>query len=449
MYLLKYLDRSVICMVFVWLLFTCLVATPVAAQQATNADSAATAGVTDPDGGAVPAGGSQPTTQEPQKVEQGKTLFNNNCATCHAVTAETVVGPGLKGVNERRPEAWLISWIKNPAKVLATGDQYANDLYNKYNKTPMPAFDFTDDEIRSILAYIDVSGTGEAANTVAGGDGAEGKNVPSGDGAGNDTAGGGMSSGYFTVILVALLVILLLVLVVLIMIVSLLTKFLRDKKDLSEEDREVVEQKVDVNKILSSNAFKGGAIILAFLILGKIGLDNVMKIGISQGYAPDQPIAFSHKLHAGQYQIDCNYCHTTVTKSKNASVPSANICMNCHGVIKNTSPEIKKIYAAIENDRPIEWIRVHNLPDLAYFNHSQHVNVGGVACQSCHGEIQNMEIVQQVAPLTMGWCIDCHRKTEVNAKDNAYYDKLVALHNSKEPMKVANIGGIECSKCHY
>jgi hypothetical protein len=125
--------------------------------------------------------------------------------------------------------------------------------------------------------------------------------------------------------------------------------------------------------------------------------------------------------------------------------------MNCHGVIKKESPEIQKIYTAIEQNRPIEWIRVHNLPDLAYFNHAQHVNVGNVQCQTCHGDIEKMEVVEQRSSLTMGWCIDCHRKTEVNTKDNAYYDKLVALHSkeSKEPLKVANIGGLECSKCHY
>jgi hypothetical protein len=125
--------------------------------------------------------------------------------------------------------------------------------------------------------------------------------------------------------------------------------------------------------------------------------------------------------------------------------------MNCHNAIKKESPEIQKIYKAIETDTPIEWVRVHNLPDLAYFNHAQHTNVGGIQCQQCHGEIEKMEVVQQRSSLTMGWCIDCHRKTNVNAKDNAYYDKLVELHKSEggKELKVANIGGLECSKCHY
>ena len=137
--------------------------------------------------------------------------------------------------------------------------------------------------------------------------------------------------------------------------------------------------------------------------------------------------------------------------------------MNCHTQIRtgtNTGEgEIAKIYSAIGYDvatgsytgkqKPIEWVRIHNLPDLAYFNHSQHVNVGGIECQTCHGPIQEMDVVKQFSRLTMGWCIDCHRKTDVNTKGNAYYDKLLELHNGKKAMKVEDIGGIECAKCHY
>jgi mono/diheme cytochrome c family protein len=422
------------------------------AQGAASADSAATAAVSDPDGGAVPAGGAQPRTQDPAAVAEGKTLFTQNCTACHAVSDEVVLGPGLKGVTQRRPEAWLISWIKNSQKVIASGDKYAVDLYNKFNKTVMPSYDFSDAQIRSLLAYIDVASSGEGANTTTGGS-TDNKNVAAGGGAsvtpGSGDGGGGISSSYFTIILGALLIILLLVLLVLVLIVSLLSKFLKDRSDLTEEDREMVTQKVNIGKIVNTNTFKGGVALIFFLIVGKVAVDSVLGIGISQGYAPTQPIAFSHKLHAGQYQIDCSYCHTSVYKAKSANIPSANICMNCHNAIKPNSPQIKKIYEAIENDRPIEWIRVHNLPDFAYFNHSQHTNVGGVECQNCHGQIQNMEVVQQISPLTMGWCIDCHRKTQVNTEGNDYYDKLLAIHNSKEPLKVANIGGLECSKCHY
>jgi mono/diheme cytochrome c family protein len=420
---------------------------------AQDANQAPAGGVVDTDGGQVPAGGSQPRTLDPAKVEEGKTLFNNNCTACHALSDEVLVGPGLKGVNQRRPMAWLVSWIKNSQKMIQSGDKYAVELYNKYNKTVMPSYDFTDEQIMSVLQYIDQQSTGGAANTVAGGD-KDSQLVPAGGGAAvtpgaGGGGGSGISSQYFTIIIGALLVILLLILLVLVLIVSLLGKFLNEKKDLPAEDRELLDQRTDFKKIVNSNAFKGGVALIFLLIVGKVATDSLLNIGISQGYAPKQPIAYSHKLHAGQYQIDCSYCHTTVYKAYSASIPSANICMNCHNAIQTNSPEIRKIYDAIENDRPIEWIRVHNLPDFAYFNHAQHTNVGGVECQTCHGQIQNMEVVQQVSPLTMGWCIDCHRKTQVNTDGNQYYDKLLALHNSKEPLRVANIGGLECSKCHY
>ncbi|WP_232065038.1 cytochrome c3 family protein [Rhodocytophaga rosea] len=417
------------------------------AQDATTTDSAATAAVSNPDG-ASPAGGAQPAAQDPAAVEEGKTLFTQNCTACHAISDEVVLGPGLKGVTQRRPEAWLLAWIKNSQKVIASGDKYAVDLFNKYNKTVMPSYDFSDAQIRNLLAYIDVTGSGSPANANTTTGGTPEKQQVNG-GQTTQVDAGGISSSYFTIILGALLIILLLVLLVLVLIVSLLSKFLKDRKDLTDEDRELLDQKANLGKVVNSNTFKGGVALIFFLIVGKVALDSVLGIGISQGYAPTQPIAFSHKLHAGQYQIDCSYCHTTVYKGRSANIPSANICMNCHNAIKPNSPQIKKIYEAIESERPIEWIRVHNLPDFAYFNHSQHTNVGGVECQSCHGQIQNMEVVQQISPLTMGWCIDCHRKTQVNTEGNDYYDKLLAVHNSKEPLKVANIGGLECSKCHY
>jgi hypothetical protein len=144
-----------------------------------------------------------------------------------------------------------------------------------------------------------------------------------------------------------------------------------------------------------------------------------------------------------------------VMKGKSATIPSVNICWNCHNQIREGTltgtGEIAKIVKAVETNTPIEWVRIHNLPDLAYFNHAQHVNVGGQECQTCHGPVETMDVVQQHSLLTMGWCIDCHRKTDVNAKGNQYYDNLVELHKSskKGNMKVEDIGGLECAKCHY
>jgi hypothetical protein len=252
-------------------------------------------------------------------------------------------------------------------------------------------------------------------------------------------------------IIAGLVVLLLIVLVVMFLLVSVLTKYVRQERSLSEEEQEYLSQRFNLMATLKSPAFIGIVAFIFLNVVAKTTVDSIFSIGVQQGYAPDQPIKFSHKLHAGYYEIDCKYCHTTVEKSKSANIPSANICMNCHNAIKTTSPEIQKLYTYIENDEPIQWVRVHNLPDLAYFNHAQHVKVAGLECQQCHGEIQEMEVVQQHSLLTMGWCIDCHRKTELNTQNNEYYDRLVEMHkdSSKDPLRVEDIGGLECSKCHY
>jgi mono/diheme cytochrome c family protein len=418
----------------------------VAADSATaSADGAAAAG--GDDGSGIPSSA--------EAIAEGESIFNNNCTVCHAINQQ-VVGPALSGVEERWDDlGTLVAFIKNSQKVIQGGDEYAVNLYNEYNKTLMPAFaDYSDDQILNVLAYIKAEAAAPAqAEAPAAGEGGE-TAVAQG--------GGGIPSGYLTAIIVGLVVILVLILLVLVLIISVLTKFLNQKQDLDEADREIINQKVDAQKIVKSRPFIGIMLFIFMAIVVKLVLDGLYSVGVQQGYQPKQPIAFSHALHAGQYEIECQYCHTGVMKAKSANIPSANICMNCHQQIKTESPEIQKIYAAIDfdpetqtygnNKKPIEWVRIHNLPDLAYFNHAQHVNVGGLECQTCHGEIQEMEVVYQESTLTMGWCINCHRETQVNAEGNAYYDKLLELHNSenpKEPMKVEDIGGLECSKCHY
>ena len=395
-------------------------------------------------GAAAPAGGGG-------DAEKGKSLFTNNCAQCHAVTEDKVVGPGLKGIEERAPSKdWLHKWIRNSSAVIASGDAYANQVFNANGKVQMSSFpNLSDADIDGILAYIDQASKPAAAAAVAGADNT--KNAGGAGGSGPSTSGG--PSELFTFVLVALLIVMLLVLGVLLAIVTILSKAVTPVTVDGTLPAASLGQrmKTGLSDAFNNPTLRSIVIWLFLLVVTKATIDGAYGVGIQQGYAPKQPIAYSHKLHAGQYKIDCNYCHTGVNKGKSATIPSANICMNCHGVIKKESPEIQKIYAAIENNQPIEWVRVHNLPDLAYFNHAQHVNVGNVQCQTCHGAIEQMEVVEQRSSLTMGWCIDCHRRTEVNTKDNAYYDKLVALHRkeSKEPLKVANIGGLECSKCHY
>ena len=379
---------------------------------------------------------------DPAIITAGKSLFDGNCKTCHRVNAK-LVGPALEDVYNRAPSIdWIVNFINNSSKVIGSGDEYAVALYEEYNKTQMTAFpSFSRDQVMSILAYVKQETDNPAVAAVAatnGGDG--GSSVES-----------GVPSASINAIMVGLIIVLVLILVVLVLITTILQKYLNQKTDLDEDDKAIINPTFSLDGLVKSKPFIFIVIFLFSAIAFKVVINNLFAVGVQIGYAPKQPIAFSHKIHAGQYEIDCNYCHTGVTKSKSANIPSPNICMNCHSAVKTESAEIQKIYAAIESDTPIEWVRVHNLPDLAYFNHSQHVEVGGIECQTCHGPIEEMDVVRQHSLLTMGWCIDCHRKTDVNTKGNAYYDKLVELHDteSKEALKVEDIGGLECSKCHY
>lgn len=385
---------------------------------------------------AAPAGG---LSENADVIAKGEELFNGNCKQCHAVN-EKVVGPALAKVYERRNLPWLINFIKYPQKTIESGDAYAVALYKQYNQY-MPNHDFLkDDEIVSIISWVQA----ETKNPKK-----KGGDVPVDEENPKDQKS--ESSGLLVGVIVGLATLLLVVLSVLAMLGSVLTKYLAKEKALTEADRAILSQRFDFGKFVTSRGFVGIASFVFVALVLKIATEALITIGGQQGYAPDQPIPFSHKLHAGQYEIDCKYCHNTVEKSKHASIPGPYVCMNCHNAIKTTSPNMALIYEAVEKDEPIQWVRVHNLPDLAYFNHAQHVKVAGLDCTNCHGNIKEMEVVQQVSLLTMGWCIDCHRKTEVNAKGNAYYDNLSEMHSkySKQPMKVENIGGLECSKCHY
>ncbi|MCF0057723.1 c-type cytochrome [Dyadobacter sp. CY356] len=374
---------------------------------------------------------------------KGETLFKNNCAQCHAPTDERIVGPGLKGATTRNSIEWITKWVHNSQAVIASGDPYAVKIYNEYSKAQMTAFpNLTADDIKGIFAYVDKAGAAPAPAAAAAGGAAPA--------AGAAQSGG--PSDLFMIVLVALVVVMLLVLGVLLVIVTILSKAVSGGDAETATKGDFMSRLGNSLKgIAGDPAIRSATIWIFILLVMKVTIDGAYSVGVQQGYAPKQPISFSHKLHAGEYKIDCNYCHTGVNRGKSAHIPSANICMNCHGVIKKESPEIQKIYTSIENNTPIEWVRVHNLPDLAYFNHSQHVNVAGLECENCHGDIAKMEVIQQRSSLTMGWCIDCHRKTDVNTKGNEYYDKMVQLHasDSKEALKVADIGGLECSKCHY
>jgi mono/diheme cytochrome c family protein len=385
----------------------------------------------------------QEISTEQAAINDGKVLFDANCKACHRVK-QKLVGPALENVYNRAPSIqWIKDFVHNSSAVIASGDSYAVKLYEEYNKTQMTAFSgLKDEQIMNILAYIKFETEKK-----------EEKPPVQQQTAGGDGSG---SSEYLNIILVGMLLILILLVIILGFLISSLRRFL-DQKQLSEEDADIVNPTTTRSTMLRSKAL---LFIVVFVCAGlgfKAVINGLYSIGIQQGYAPKQPIAFSHKIHAGDMEIDCKYCHTGVLKGKSATIPSTNICMNCHNQIKSGTQtgesQIATILASYTNNEPIQWVRIHNLPDLAYFNHAQHVNVGGVECQTCHGPVQEMEVVRQHSLLTMGWCIDCHRKTDVNTKGNAYYDNLVELHKQtkgeKAPYKVEDIGGLECSKCHY
>ena len=167
---------------------------------------------------------------------------------------------------------------------------------------------------------------------------------------------------------------------------------------------------------------------VAVVAAGAFGVSAVQRVGVHRGFAPEQPIAFSHKLHAGDSQIACVYCHFAATRSRHAGIPPLNVCMNCHAILQKRTRDIERLKESVQQSRPIAWTKVHSLPDFVYFNHSQHV-IADVGCRECHGAVETMERVRQEAPLTMGWCIDCHRRR-------------AASHVGVAP-------SIDCGRCHY
>ncbi|MFN8690439.1 MAG: c-type cytochrome, partial [Cyclobacteriaceae bacterium] len=260
----------------------------------------------------------QTVPTDDESIKSGEQLFKTNCYTCHRVKQKWT-GPALAGYETRVPSiAWTIEWVKNSAKLIASGDEYANKIFKEYNNSQMTAFtNLKDDQILDILAYVE----------------AEAKKVDA-PAPGQDTAaqaGGGAAvpSAYLNLIIIGMFVILLLLLVILVLIVNALKKFL-NQRDLSEEDKDVVESPYTAASIIRSPGFIFVVVFVVSAVVFKTVIDGLYSIGVQQGYAPKQPIAFSHKIHAGVNEVDCKYCHTGVLKGKQANIPSANICMNCH-----------------------------------------------------------------------------------------------------------------------
>lgn len=390
-------------------------------------------------------------------AQDGKALFSANCASCHAVNKK-LTGPALAGVEDRWPEKKnLYAWIKNSAAFLKTGDAYANNLYNEYNKVAMNNFPgLSDADIDAILAYIK---TVPAPGAAPAGGAAAGAAAP-------EESDNSLVFGILSLILAVVAIILL--------------QVNSNLKKLSDEKLGVTPE-TPVPFYRNKRYIALTAIIL-FIVGGYYTTVGAINLGRSKDYQPEQPIYYSHKVHAGVNQINCQYCHTGTYQGKQATLPSVNVCMNCHqaineykgeplvrenGDIVDGTAEIKKLYKYAgftegqpwdaTKAQPIEWVRIHNLPDHVYFNHAQHVNAGQVACQQCHGEIQKMGEVKQFADLSMGWCVNCHRETKVQFKDNGFYSIYEKFHedirtgkiDSTKGITVEKIGGTECQKCHY
>ena len=403
---------------------------------------------------------------------EGKKLFNQNCAACHALD-RNMTGPMLRNVEQRLMDEqglgrdWLYKWIRNSAGLIASGDSYANQVYNEWNQTAMTAFPLlSDGDINNILAYT--------AYVEEGGD---------------DDGGGiivdpapPVEPGISNEIILGALAFVLAVLVIMLFTVNSTLRRIAEANGIEVE--KMREKRTPIWKAFAQNQFLV-FVSVVFLLLASayFAYAYMMQVGVDQGYEPVQPIHYSHRIHAGVNKIECTYCHSSARVSKHSGIPSLNVCMNCHKSIYeytgNGQPptqedlangytnefytaQIKLLYEHVGWDettqsytgesKPVKWVRIHNLPDFAYFNHSQHVTVGEIECQTCHGPVEEMEIMYQYSPLTMGWCINCHRETNVKVADNGYYEKIHAQLSEKyevEELTAAMMGGLECGKCHY
>jgi mono/diheme cytochrome c family protein len=437
-------------------------------------------------------------------VAVGKTLFINNCATCHNKNMkDKLTGPALGGVEGRwASKSLLYSWIRNSQGVIASGDAYAVGLYNQYNKSQMTAFpNLKDADIDNILAYI--------TDVVSG---------PKTTGSPTSVSAAPVEKEDNTLLYGVAFFILAALSLVLGRIINNLNRTAAEKAGQSFIEKSWAD-------VMTSKGVIGFVVFALIVLGGYTTVNNAISLGRTQNYAPDQPIKFSHATHAGLNKIDCNYCHDGARRSKQSVIPATNTCMNCHKAIKVGSEyktaELTKIFvsagwdpstdkyidnydnlsekdvAAIfkkwigdkyreekKNEKPtpdeiafvedqwqniasslkteykdkvqgpIEWKRLHNLPDHVYFNHAQHVAIGKVECQKCHGPVEKMVVMKQYAPLSMGWCINCHRETEVKFKDNDFYKSYERYHEEmkkgkREKVTVEDIGGLECQKCHY
>jgi mono/diheme cytochrome c family protein len=448
---------------------------------------------------------------------EGKQLFEKNCTVCHKIGGGKLVGPELMGVTQRRDKAWILKFIRNSKELIDAGDPIAVKLFEENNKIPMLTFtQLSDNEINSIIDYLDkwepekekvftvdvTKKEGFSHTEILRGErlfyglipfekGGKTACVSCHNTITNDTLNWNPSAK------------------------ELATAFMEKDgmniyKSMAEPVSDVMRKTHGEYKLTDQEVFYIAAFLSEFnqtgekphktfpnklmlfilfavlmtlalvdliftklikykvvhlvVILAGLGVHfnlavvEAQSLGRTQGYAPDQPIKFSHKVHAGDNKTDCRYCHSFADYSKSAGIPSNNVCLNCHKVVlsgRNSGKfEINKIHRAAKTGKPIEWIRIHNLPEHVFFSHAQHVNAGKVACETCHGAVAEMNIMKQVQDLSMGWCINCHRATKVNFEGNKYYSTYLRLHEELKSGKidsvtVEKIGGLDCMKCHY
>lgn len=397
-------------------------------------------------------------------AQDGQAIFQANCASCHAIN-KNLTGPALAGVEGRGPwsdRKQLYAWIHNPAKYMST-DPYTQGLKQQYGGVLMTAFpQLAEKEIDAIIDYVNKTAAASAAKPAG-----DGETSPSA--AKYDESDNSILYGILTLILAVVALIML-------QVNGNLRKLAEDKEGMpSYEPIPFYRNKTYITLLT----------LLLFVVGGFYVVKGAINLGRSKDYQPEQPIYYSHKVHAGKNQISCLYCHGGAYEGKQASIPSVNVCMNCHMTINeyageqifhadgskvDGTAEIQKLYEYAGWDpstktytgkgKPIEWVRIHNLPDHVYFNHAQHTKAGKQQCQSCHGEITNMDEVYQFSDLSMGWCVNCHRESKVDfvdssgTKGNKFYSIYQKYHNeikagTRDSVTVADIGGIECQKCHY
>ncbi|MET0242274.1 MAG: c-type cytochrome [Flavitalea sp.] len=397
-------------------------------------------------------------------AQDGKSLFQNNCASCHGVLKKGS-GPALTGFESRGPwsdRAKLYDWVHNPTKFMQT-DPYTSGLKAQYGIV-MTAFPtLSTKEIDAIADYIN------SVKAPVAGAAATGDSSTPGNETKYDESDNAILYGVLTLILAVVALIML-------QVNANLRKLADEKNGVNSGEPIPFYRNKTYITIITLILFVVGGF---YLVKGAIGL------GRNKTYQPEQPIFFSHKVHPGQNQINCLYCHGPALEGKQATIPSVNVCMNCHmniaeyagpalyredGTEVNGTAEIKKLYEYAGWDAqagkytkegtPIPWVKIHTLPDHVYFNHSQHTKAGQVQCQTCHGEITKMNEVFQASELSMGWCVNCHRETNVNFVDssgnngNKFYSIYEKYHNeikngSRDSVTVKEIGGLDCQKCHY